>query len=324
MSKSITNQRKVFKIHSGRFRNNNWILKLNLKEASENEEVVSLGDSNLLRIIREIRGGTIDEEINKIKQEILQIEKMDNSKKNRRKIKEYQSKLDELSFTDDYLLIIFDSDKDWDFINSKKTKLFLNENEYVRLVGTNGGIKKNVVVFCKQELHEELNIRLNNGRNEKKKYVAGKFESYKALACSASTPVTTPKKLLVIKDGETIFTDKVLQLSDDKKGGFNLKEVEKYQINRAFTDGCGMISENLSKQWAKDLNAERRGRCHSECHPAGGLFYRRKNNDLDALAHDARYHSRTFAEYPSLAPLRTGSKSGADGGILFTGRGYSR
>jgi len=96
---------------------------------------------------------------------------------------------------------------------------------------------------------------MNNGRNKKKKYIPAKFESYKALTCSASTPVTQPKGVLVIKDGETTINEKVIRLFDnpENKNMFKMQEVDNYEIKRAFTDGCGMISENLSRQWVKDL-----------------------------------------------------------------------
>ena len=69
MSKSITNQRLVYKIHSDRFRYNNWDLKLDFEEAIKNEELVSLGDSIVLRMIRRLNGNLdFDEKINKLKE----------------------------------------------------------------------------------------------------------------------------------------------------------------------------------------------------------------------------------------------------------------
>ena len=68
MSKSITNQRLIYKIHSDRFVSNNWNLTLDFDTARRNQEVVSLGDSIALRMIRRMKGNNItEEEINRIK-----------------------------------------------------------------------------------------------------------------------------------------------------------------------------------------------------------------------------------------------------------------
>jgi hypothetical protein len=253
MSKQITNQRLIYKIHSSRFKINNWSLNLTPEEAKDNEELVTLGDSIVLRMIRKINNdNTTEQDIFKIKKDLKRIKKqkkIDNYKK----IKELYDLLEKKTLIDDYIAITFDSIADWNKFNSKKKPVFFNGNIYCRLVGTNGGVKNNTVIFVKKSIHDELDKRLNNGRNKEKKYVPAKFESYKALSCSVSTPVTQPNGVLVIKDGETTFKEKVLQLSDDGNGGFKLNPVDDYEIKRAFTDGCSMIREDLSKQWCIDL-----------------------------------------------------------------------
>ncbi|NFO24096.1 hypothetical protein FDB03_06260 [Clostridium botulinum] len=253
MSKQITNQRLIYKIHSSRFRYNKWGLNLTIDEAKDNEEIVPLADSETLRMIRDIRGDkTTEKEIFNIKRQINKVKGLKNSN-NADKLRELYNLLEEKTFTDDYLSVVFDNIADWNRFNSKKNPIFFNGNQYVRLIGTNGGVKNDTVIFCKKDIYEELDRRLNNGRNPKKKYVPAKFESYKALSCSASVPVTQPRGVLVIKDGVTFFKDKVLQLTDDGKGGFELNQVDNYNIERQFADGCGMISKELSEKWCVDL-----------------------------------------------------------------------
>ena len=61
MSKSLLNaQRLVLKINSKRLRYSNWDLKVSLEEAKKNEELVSLGDSITLRMIRQIRNCNVN------------------------------------------------------------------------------------------------------------------------------------------------------------------------------------------------------------------------------------------------------------------------
>ena len=254
MAKQITNQKYIYKIHSTRFRMNKWSLNLSFAEAKKNEEVVPIGDSAILRMIREVKDVSVTEEdINKIKKEIKRLKKQTVNNSNKEKITNTYEILNNKILIDDYLAIIFDSIQDWKRATAIKKKFFFNGIQYVRLIGTNGGIKKNVVIFCKKEMYEILNKKLNNNRNIKMEYVPAKFESYKALSCSASTPVSIPKGVLVIKDAETIFKDDILQLSDDGKGGFKLNKVNDFEITNQFTDGCSMISKELSDKWAIDL-----------------------------------------------------------------------
>ena len=250
MSKSVVNQRLIYKIHSTKFRVKDWNLNIDFNEARENEEIVSLGDSITLRMIRRINKNNISEkEITKTKKKIKSLLKKKNKQQ---EVKEWKQKLIDQTLETDYLQIVFDTIADWNRANNGEPVVF-NGKEYVRLIGTNNGIKENTVVFVNKEIYENLDARLNNGRDKKVKYVPAKFEAYKALACSCSTPVTQPNKILVIQDGVVNIKDDVLRLSDNGKGGFDLKEVDNYEIERNFTDGCGMISPKLAEQWAIDL-----------------------------------------------------------------------
>lgn len=255
MSKSRQNaQRLVLKINSKKIRYANWDFKISLEEAKQNEELVSLGDSQVLRMIRQIRNNDVaEEEILNTKERINILKRLTTNEDNKNKIKEEYEKLTAQTFIEDYIVIVFDNIDDWNKANSHKINLKINGKEFVRLLGTSGGIKKSSVVFVNKEIHEELNRRLNCKRNTKCKYVPAKFEAYKSLSCSSSTPVPQPRDILVIRDGETHFIDRVLRLSDNGDGGFNLSKDDNYEITRAFTDGCGMISPELSMIWTEYL-----------------------------------------------------------------------
>ncbi len=276
LAKLITNnQRLVYKIHSSRLRYYNWNISMDLIEAKKNDELVHLGDSKVLRMIREIRGeSTSEKEIGKLKKNIKNIKRMSLNRENKLKIKELYEELTKKTLVDDYLMIIFDSISDWNIANSKKTDVIINNKKYVRLLGTSGGIKKNIVVFVAEDIHEELNTRLNNGRDLSKKYVPAKFEAYKSLACSSSAIITQPNRVLVIKDGLVKFKSDILRLSDNGNGGFDLSEVDGYEIEKPFTDGCGMISPKLSKQWTFDLT--------------GGYYKDEDGNDVGSSGYNIR------------------------------------
>lgn len=254
MSKAIINQRYIYKIHSSRFKVNDWNLTLPYNEAKDNSELVSIGDSIALRMIRKMRKyDTKEDYIIELKKSRKKLRNKKTSDSIRGKIKVLDNEINEITFMKDYITIVFDNIADWKRANSKKKSVILNGVEFLRLVGTNGGIKKNTVVFCAKEIHKELDRKLNNGRNLEKIFNPSKFEAYKALAFSGSTSVTQPKKILVIKDGETQFTDNIIRVYDDGKDGYKVKETDNYEVIRAFTDGCAPISIRLAKQWTIDM-----------------------------------------------------------------------
>ena len=82
MSKSVVNQRLIYKIHSTKFRVKDWNLNIDFNEARENEEIVSLGDSITLRMIRRINKNNISEkEITKTKKKIKSLLKKKNKQR---------------------------------------------------------------------------------------------------------------------------------------------------------------------------------------------------------------------------------------------------
>ena len=257
MSKQLYSQRYIMKIKSPRLKDNN--IKLDPKKLRENDELISLGDSQILRFIRDIREQDISEkEIHSVKRKIKKLKReLTRSKniksKNSNIIKELYKKLDDMLFVKDYIAIVFESKGDFNRATKRKG-VVIDGITYKRILGTTGGVKSNTVMFCNDEIHKELNRRLENGRKKDFKIVPAKYEAYKALAASVSTPVTEPSKILVIKDGQTKIKDKVIKVFDDGKGGFEIDENFDYEATKEFCDGCGMIRGDLAEKWAEDLH----------------------------------------------------------------------
>jgi hypothetical protein len=148
MSKQLYSQRFILKIHSSRLKLSKWSLDINLKEARDNEELISLGDSQLLRFIRDIKGINYSEkEIKEVKKEIKTLKKDKNGKKNKEEIKVLYDKLDEMLYIKDYIAIVFEKKSDFDRATGKKG-IFINGKKFKRLIGTTGGVKQNTVMFC--------------------------------------------------------------------------------------------------------------------------------------------------------------------------------
>lgn len=252
MSKQLYSPRFILKIQSSRLKESDWSLNINLQEARDKEELIQLGDSQILRFIRELANMNYSEnEIKEVKDKINELKKEKSCKPNKEKIKELYKNLDEMLYIKDYVSIIFDKKGDFDRATNK-VGFKINGKNFKRIVGTTGGIKNNTVNFCSEEIYELLNERLDCGRNKDSVIIPAKLEAYRALCASVSTPVTQTRRILVIKDGLTNIKDKVIKVSDngdDYKVEYNVD----YETEKEFCDGCGMISPKLSEQWAIDL-----------------------------------------------------------------------
>lgn len=254
MSKQLTCQKYIFKIHSKRLREENWNLTLPLDEAKRNDEVISLADSTVLRWIDELNGiEGADERAREIKSEIRATRKNKENASSRRLLRNLYSELDALQFKPDYMCLIIDKEKDY----RRACKGFsINGIKYRRLLGTNGGIKNSTIVFVSERLKDEIERRIENGRDPTKELVTAKLEAYRALTCSASTPVSFPKGILVVEDAETEFDSEVLYLTDEADGEPVMELHENEHIVLDASDGYGLMLPSLAKRWSEELGLD--------------------------------------------------------------------
>ena len=254
ISKQLTCQKFIFKIHSSRLRASRWSLALPLDEARRNEEVISLADSTILRWIDELNGVVdADEHAKEIKREIRRIRREPNSAQNKRTIRDLYRQLDELQFKADYMCLIIDREKDY----RRACKGFsINGVRYCRLLGTNGGVKNSTIVFVSERLSDELRRRVENGRDPDKPLVTAKLEAYKALACSASTPVSMPRGVLVVNDAETSFITDYTYLTDESDGEPHIEHVSGKAVEMNASDGFGIMLPSLARRWSEELGLD--------------------------------------------------------------------
>lgn len=254
MAKQATCQRYIYKIHSSRLRKSRWKLTLPLAEARRNDEIISLADSQVLRWIDELNGVSDAESTARaIKAEIRAARNGSNGVVNRRHIKKLYAQLDEVLFKPDYLCLIIDHEKDY----YRACRGFsINGVKYARLLGTNGGIKNSTIVFVSERLRDELQRRIDNGRDMTKEMVPAKLEAYKALACSASIPVSMPAGILVVDDCETEFTADIIYLNDESDGEPVMEDRAGEKICMDASDGFGLMLPSLAAKWSAELNLD--------------------------------------------------------------------
>lgn len=254
LSKQFEQQRYIYKIHSSRLRKSNWKLTLPIDEARKNDEVISLASSQQLRWIDKLNEITdADEEAKSIRERIRRIKQEPISVQNKHEIKRLYKELDNLQYKPDYLCLIIDRVKDY----HRACKGFsINNIKYKRLLGTNGGIKNSTIVFVSERLRSELWRRIENGRNPNKALVPAKLEAYKALTCSASTPVSFPRGVAVVNDCFTSFLSDIVYLSDEDVDEPVMQAIPEQKININASDGFGLMMPSLAERWSKELGLD--------------------------------------------------------------------
>ena len=225
-----------------------------LSEARKNDEVISLSDSQMLRWIDELNGiEDADYTAKKIKKSIKMLKKQPNSLQNRREIKKLYEKLDKVQHKPDYMCLVIDKEKDY----RRACRGFtINDIKYVRLLGTNGGVKNETIVFVSERLSKELRARINNGRDESVTLIPAKFEAYRALTCSGSIPVSMPKGILVVNDCETEFYEDIISLNDANSDEPIMEYIQNEKVQLNESDGYGLMLPSLAKRWSKELGLD--------------------------------------------------------------------
>lgn len=216
--------------------------------------MISLSDSQMLRFIDKLNGIEDGDSVAKsIKKDIKELRKEPNSLQNRRKIKKLYEELDEVQYKPDYMCLIIDKEKDY----RRACRGFkINGIKYVRLLGTNGGVKTSTIVFVSERLAPELRLRIDNGRDKSKELVPAKLEAYQALVCSGSTPVSMPRGVAVVDDCYTTFNTDVIDLNDECDGDPIMTFVKDAEVTIDASDGFGLMLPSLASRWSDELQLD--------------------------------------------------------------------
>jgi len=284
-------QRYIFKIHSARLRRAKWKLSLTLAEARANDEIVSLADSQILRFIDDINDVEDNAaSVGSVRREIRTIRKQEPSHKTATQIRDLYAELDRIQFQKDYMCLIIDKEKDY----YRACKGFcINGIRYVRLLGTSGGIKNSTIVFVSETVHDELQRRIDNGRDKTKEFVPAKLEAYQALVCSGSTPVSMPRGIAVVSDCMTTFTEDVVVLNDEAPGEPVITYTAGAEIELDASDGYGLMLPSLAERWSEELElGYTMSGCNSRMAFEKGMIY---TFDFQEFADDVA-HSRTITD----------------------------
>lgn len=169
---------------------------------------------------------------------------------NRNKV---QSEIDDMLYVKDYVTIVMESTKDYDYICENGVEI--NGKVYHRLSCSAGQARKSTIVVCPDDIIDEVIHRLDNDRNKNIPLAASKYNAYFGLSSSATQVVSEPK-FIVVKDFENTDTFDVHFVTEIAGNTDDL--VEDKTVTQTFnrTDGMGLISPRQAKKWANELGLD--------------------------------------------------------------------
>ena len=226
---------------------NNYNVNISLGDVTCNSEIViSVGHSQLIKWIE----GLTDTSENylkaeQVRKEIKYLKSLDNTKENKKNIKDKYNELYGLQFEPNLVSIQFDKKSHFD---NCCRGLIINGKLFHRLYGTPGGLKMSTVLFINAELYKPIYEMINNGRNTSLEYTPAKLEAYFALTSSTSNAVSWPR-MIVVKGTTTHFKSDVIEVSDGVTSNDPVvQKVKDKDIEIEINDGCGIMTPEYSRK----------------------------------------------------------------------------
>lgn len=241
----------VLKFNSSRLAKDNYKININMKMAKKSGEIIALGDNQVLRSIRKIKGRNINLDfINDLFLQRRKLTRRKNSIENKDKIIQIDKDIDNLLFIPEYVSIVIENHKHYKYMI--KHKLYINNKPYVRLLCGAGNARHNTVFFVQEDIYESLDKILRNGQKPVK-ITESKYNAYYALANSATYSVSEPR-VCVVPDLEIKMTKKVDWITELEPND-KIEELDK-ELTFNLWDGMGICSPELAKQWGEDLELD--------------------------------------------------------------------
>lgn len=237
----------IYKFESDRLKEYNYNIELTINEARKNGELVSVGDSQVLRIIRKITQSEYTT------QEIQNLENMKNEllkKESPEELLNIHHRIDTLLHIPQYISIVINNISDYKHMIKKG--LIINGKKFVRLMCGASHARKNTVIFCDEDIEKKLKTILKNGMKNIK-IALSKYNAYFALSSSATHVVSSPK-ICVVPD-KVIYKERLVDWVEEHDNGDTVEEkIVELEFN--LWDGMGIITPTYAKKWACELGID--------------------------------------------------------------------
>jgi len=217
----------------------------------KSKNIIGLFDNQILRAIRDITGQDINrDELDKL----IDQKTKARADRNNKEVLRIEKKINRMMFMSEYIVVKMNKLKHYKHMYHNGFKV--NDVLYKRLSCSASQARVSTVVFCDSKIIDKVKCRLNNGRNEDMAFSPSKFNAYFGLYGSATKLVTEPK-FVVVKDFENTTSFKANYVIE-KAPSVDDKVIEKEMLDMTMnrTDGMGLISPAMAKQWAEDLELD--------------------------------------------------------------------
>ena len=224
--------------------------------------ITSIGDNQVLKFIRKIKGQHISKEEIQEMQSLKRKYQRDGA--STKKITNLQNKINETLFVPDLITVKADTTKkDYKTVCKQQftVQILVNKTTYTvkykRLCAGAGQLRRNSAFFVNEELYDMLENIMMCGLTKAKigKINLAKFSAYYSLYTSSTNVVQTPN-ICVVPDYEYILKNQDVDwIYTNGEGQTDIQErIMDFNMN-AF-DGSGMISPAMAEIWKENLNLD--------------------------------------------------------------------
>lgn len=212
---------KIYKISTSKLKYYKWNLTISEEEAIKNDEYISLFQGEIFRAIARL----------------------------------LKKKPEKIDYSRYLCALVVDNKSHYKRATSKKG-FELNGEKFKRFVGTTGGLKSNTVLFVNDKIYDSLYEISECGRDRKIPFIPAKLEAYRALFCSASQPILSPSKILVVRDCEIKIQDDIINLDDSVGLEPKMDFLEKSEVINNISDGFSLCTVNYMEKISKALGLD--------------------------------------------------------------------
>lgn len=222
------------------------------------DQIAAVADSQTLRLIRELTNKDVDlEEIEKLYKKRDWLKKQESTQTASKEIAFLQRKINNAMFIPEYVTVTMSGNKQYEYLFEKGFELIIDGRRihYKRLSCSAGQARVSTVVFCDSNIIDELERRLNNGRDMNFKIAPSKFNAYFGLYTSATKVVSEPN-FCVVPDYENNLDVEVNYVTETDYDSDDLIDTRTVNLGFNRTDGMGLINYERASKWAEELGLD--------------------------------------------------------------------
>lgn len=243
-------QFKVYMFQSSRLSKSNYNISIDIPEARINGEIISMGESQLIRSIFEIKNRQWDStHLSNLYRKRKKIQFKRNSQGRKDEMFAINNEIDTYLHVPEIISVKFNHTSHYQ--KCSKNGIKVNGKKYVRLMAGAGHLRRSTVLFCEEEIYPIIIEKFENGFDKSIEINFGKYGAYLGLYASSSLVVSTPR-FVVVPDLEIRRMRRVDFVTDDS---LNVIERE-MEISHNVFDGQGLVSSRMAEIWSNEIELD--------------------------------------------------------------------